>query len=161
MKCASFAFALGFLAIGLASKPILAATRSASFSVTATVADTCLAATQSPAPAPDFATAASPASAVSVHCVIGTPYTVNLRAAQSAGSTPSATGSNLNQPLNQRESGVEAAIPGNRGRLVGMKTLLQSNNGSEQPLTWSGLRDGLNANAAGDYPDSLVVTILY
>ena len=166
MKYASFAFALGFLASGLASRPVLAATRTASFGVSVTVADNCLTVTKPPASGLYPASAANPASAVSVHCAVGTPYTVILRAAQAAGSTPSgstpsATGSNLLLPLNRKGADVDAALPAHRGRILGAEMAAQSDSDSEQPLTVSGWPDALYADAAGDYPDSVVVTVLY
>ena len=161
MKYVLFAFALGFLASGLASRPVLAATHTASFGVTVTVADTCLTAAMPPASGIYPASAANPASAVSVHCVIGTPYTVIFRAAQTAGSTPSATGSNLLQPHNRQGTGVDAAQPAHRGRMLGTRSAAQSGRDSEQPLAVSGWSNTLHANAAGDYPDSVVIAVLY
>jgi spore coat protein U-like protein len=73
MKNARFALMLGFLVFNLSATPLIAATSTASFSVTATVQSTCQIST--PAQASKADTAAS--SNVSVTCTSPTPYSVH------------------------------------------------------------------------------------
>jgi hypothetical protein len=56
---------------------------------------------------------------------------------------------------------MDAAQPAHRGRMLGAKTAAQSDRDSEQPFAVSGWSDVLHANAAGDYPDSAVIAVLY
>lgn len=70
-------FALCVLTSGLATRPANAATASASFSVSATVQASCLAAVSATA-IRTYAAAADAASAVSVACSNSAPYSVSL-----------------------------------------------------------------------------------
>jgi spore coat protein U-like protein len=85
MRTAQFAFALGFLVLNLAEMRALAATSTASFSVTATVQSTCLVSAPAAAFGPHTAaTLTATTSHVSVSCTLPTSYSVDLRAAEKA-----------------------------------------------------------------------------
>ena|ERR1039458_5746567 len=87
MKYITLAFALGFLASALASRPSLAATRTASLSVTATVVSSCQVSVPAAAPRTYTVTRANAATPVSIACTNPTPYHVS----HSASLTPSLT----------------------------------------------------------------------
>jgi spore coat protein U-like protein len=82
MRNSRLAFALGFLALNLAARPALAATSTASFSVTATVQSTCLVSAPTAASEPHAAARLEKAATrVSVTCTLPTPYNIDLKAA--------------------------------------------------------------------------------
>jgi len=87
MKYITLAFALSFLASALASRPSLAATRTASLSVTVTVVSSCQVSVPSTASGTYTVTRANAATSVSVACTNPTPYNVS----HSTGVTPSIT----------------------------------------------------------------------
>jgi len=74
MKYTTLAVALGFMASALA---VLAATQTASFSVTATVVSSCQISTPATASRSYTAARVSPASPVSINCTMPTPYNVS------------------------------------------------------------------------------------
>jgi spore coat protein U-like protein len=84
---ASSPLALCFLALGLVSRHILAATPTASFGVTATVQAGCLVSATASAPWTYAAPVANAISAVSVTCTSATPYIVDLCAGVASGAT--------------------------------------------------------------------------
>jgi spore coat protein U-like protein len=88
-KFASSAFALCILASGLVARPILAATPSASFAVTATVQAGCLVSPAASAYWIYTAPVTNAISAVSVTCTNAAPYVVDLRAGLASGATVS------------------------------------------------------------------------
>ena len=87
MKYTLFALALGFLASGLASRPALAATSTASFSVTATVQSSCQVSAPATASGTYTVTRANASTPVSITCTNPTPYNVG----HSTSLTPSVT----------------------------------------------------------------------
>jgi len=137
MKYITLAFALGLLASALASTPALAATATASFSVSATVLSSC----QVSAPATAYgvftaarATAASPASVI---CTSPTPYNASL----SAELTPSVT-------VTTRKT-------------AGAGTLPRTGNGPSQQRNSNGRTAWSQYVAPGAFADSVTVTITY
>jgi spore coat protein U-like protein len=84
MKYTTLAVALGFMASALA---VLAATQTASFSVTATVVSSCQISAPATASRSYIATRASSASPASINCTMPTPYNVSY----STGPAPSVT----------------------------------------------------------------------
>jgi spore coat protein U-like protein len=102
MKYASLAFALGFLALGLASRPALAATSTASFSVTVTVVSSCQVSAPATASGTYTGTRANAATPVSVACTNHTPYNVS----HSTGLTPSVTEITRKTPGSDTEAGT-------------------------------------------------------
>src|ERR1035437_2042366 len=87
MKYASLAFALGFLALGLASRPALAATSTASLSVTVTVVSSCQVSAPATASGTYTVTRANATTPDSDTCTSHTPYNVS----HSTSLTPSVT----------------------------------------------------------------------
>ncbi|MGO9317990.1 MAG: spore coat protein U domain-containing protein [Terracidiphilus sp.] len=87
MKYITLALSLGFLVSALASRPSLAATRTASLSITATVVSSCQVSAPATAPGTYTAIRANGATSVSVACTYPTPYNVS----HSTGLTPSVT----------------------------------------------------------------------
>lgn len=84
MKCSSlFALVLGLLAVGLASRPVSAATSTASFAVSATVVSICQATSPPSAAYGTFGSSLTKAaSSVAVTCNLPTPYSVVAHAAE-------------------------------------------------------------------------------
>jgi len=159
MKYALFALALGFLASGLAPRPALAATASASFAVTVTVQAAC----QVSAPATAFGTYATAGaratSAVSVACTIPTPYNVSRSAGLAASDTqrvaafaPAPTG---DAPLTNSARFIYW------GRMAGTNPVAGRGNGASQPYTVSGLTAGTRFVAPGAFADTITVTVSY
>jgi spore coat protein U-like protein len=159
IKYALFAFALGFLASGLAPRPALAATASASFAVTVTVQAAC----QVSAPATAFGTYATAGaratSAISVACTIPTPYNVSRSAGLAASDTRRVTASA--PVLTSDASLTNFARSIYRGRMAGTNPMAGSGNGASQPYTVSGLTAGARFVAPGAYADTITVTVSY
>jgi len=145
--------------LGLASRPTLAATSTTSFSVTATVMDTCRIGPTSPTFGAYAAAITDPISAVSVQCILNTPYNVNLRAGQAVVLTPNIAGI-APRMLVDTES-LASAHPGNRGRLSGVQQVVKSGSGSSQQLVGWGQNLAMRSDASGDYPDSVLITVVY
>jgi spore coat protein U-like protein len=159
MKYTSFAFALGFLALGLASRPALPATATASFSVTVTVQSAC----QVSVPATAFGTYAAAgvnaASSVSVTCTNPTPYNVNL----SAGLASSATATARETAGPTSDALSHAALPDsahtvNWGRLAGAAG---NGSGSFHPHTGYGQAAWAQYVTPGALADSVTVAVTY
>jgi len=137
MKFPVLAFALCILASGLASRPVLAATRTASFSVTATVVSSCQVSAPATASGTYTATRPSPTSPVSVTCTRPTPYNVSY----SDGPPPSVT------KTTQKTAGSEA-FHGTGSR-------------SSRADTASGQSKGEKHDAPGADVDVVTVTVAY
>jgi spore coat protein U-like protein len=162
MKYASIAFVLGFLALGLASRPALAATQTASFSVTVTVVSSCRAS----APATAFGTytaagvnATSPAS---VACTSPTPYNVSLSAelVPSAIATTQKTTVSASDSLNHALL-LDSAHTVNSGRTAGADTVAGTGSGSFKPNAFYRQAAGAQLVASGAFADSVMVTVTY
>lgn len=77
MKFSTLAFALGLLASGQASRPIHAATLTASLVVTVTVVSSCQVSSPATTAATYAPVRANAASSISVTCTMPTPYNVS------------------------------------------------------------------------------------
>lgn len=137
MKYLTLTFALGFLASAQASRPALAATITASFSVTATVISSCQVAAPVTASGTYTATRANITSSVSVTCTNSTPYDVSY----SAGLAP-------------------GAITTTR-KTAGPDTVAGTSRRSSQPDTVSGQTAGAQHVAPDAYTDLVTVSITY
>ena len=99
MKNARFALLLGFLVLDMAAKPMIAATSTASFSVTATVQATCQVSTPAQmSKANTVAWMANASSNVSVTCTSPTPYSVHYRSGSPADAIRKTAGASSAQP---------------------------------------------------------------
>jgi spore coat protein U-like protein len=137
MKYFTLAFALGFLASALASRPVLAATQTASFSVTVTVVSSCQISAPAIAPGSYTAARANPTSPVSVNCTMPTPYNVSYR----TDPAPSVT-------VTTRKSASPETAPGTSNRFP-------------QPDAASGQPAGAQHDTPGTNADLVTVTITY
>lgn len=162
MKYASFAFALGFLASGLAPRPALAATASASFAVTATVQAAC----QVSSPATAFGVyttiGTNATSAVSVACTHPTAYSVDLSAGLAAVDT--ATAQKIRGPASALLGYAllsEYARTVNLGRTAGTDPVTGTGNGSSPAHAVFGRTAGAQYVASGAYADTITVTVTY
>jgi spore coat protein U-like protein len=162
IKLASSALALCFLTLRLVARPILAATPTASFSVTATVQAGCLVSATASAywtyPAP----LTNAVSAVSVTCTNATPYIIDLRAGRASGATGP----------NRRMTGPFSALPGyqpdshfegivNWSRMVGIVTAAGAGNGFSPMLSVQTQTATKQYAAASAYSDTVTLTITY
>jgi spore coat protein U-like protein len=134
MKYTTLAVALGFMASALA---VLAATQTASFSVTATVVSSCQISAPATASRSYTAARANPASPVSVNCTMPTPYNVSYR----TDPAPSVT-------VTTRKTASPETAPG-------------TSTGSPQPDAASGQPAGAQHDAPGTNADLVTVTITY
>jgi spore coat protein U-like protein len=162
MKYALFAFSLGFLASGLGSRPVLAATSIASFAVTATVQAGC----QVSAPATAFGiyttAGANATSAVSVACTHPTAYSVDLSAGLAPGDT--ATAQKMRGPVSallDYRLLSDYARTVNWGRTAGTDTVTGTGNGSSPAHAVFGQTVGAQYVAPGAYADTITVTVTY
>jgi spore coat protein U-like protein len=162
MKSPLSAFALGFLAFGLAPRPAVAATATASFSVTATVLASC-AVSAAPMRFGTYTVAAVGAkSSVSVTCTNPTPYNVGLSSGLAPGATVvtrkmtgSASGS-LGYALALNSPGTV-----NWGQTVGAVTVAGAGNDSAQTLSVQGQVSTGKHVASSGYGDTIIVAITY
>jgi spore coat protein U-like protein len=151
IKFASSACALCILASGLVSRPILAATPTASFGVTATVQVGCLFSATS-IPLGDYpAAVANAASNVLVTCTNATPYIVDLQPELASGTTV----------LTRRLTGPVSVLPGyaplpNFTRLVNW-----NGNGSSQTLSPPSQILTRRYVRASNYADTIIITVTY
>jgi len=162
MKYASITFALGLLASGLASRPAVAATATASFSVTAMVVSGCQVS------APDLpsdryaASGGNATSSVAVTCTKPTPYDVSVGAAEVTGeavttgkaSSPASTLPGvalLSNPAHPVKADKTAALE------AMVRTGIESYRTQSTNVPASGIRSG----ATSVYADSVTITITY
>lgn len=162
MNPALSVFVIGFLASGPALRPALAATATASFSVTATVLSSCQA-TPSTQQFRSYATATTnAASTISVSCTQPTPYVVSLQAGDVP--TESATIGKVTSSGTALPSGAQPSLPEhriNRGQTTETRTVAATGNGSPQ---WRAVPDRpatAKNPAPGVDPDAIMVSITY
>jgi spore coat protein U-like protein len=162
IKSALPAVALGFLALGLASRPALAATATTTFSVTATVQSTCLVSATNMAFGTYTGAVATSTSAVSVTCTNTTPYNVGLSAGLATGATVTT----------RKMTGPAAAVLGyalfsdparsvNWGQTIGTDTVTGTGNGTAQALNVYGQATAGQFVAPGAYSDTITATVTY
>jgi spore coat protein U-like protein len=163
MKSGLSAFALSFLALGLASRPAVAATTATTtFAVTATVQATCLVSATAMAFGTYTGVLANSTSTVSVTCTNTTPYNVGLSAGLATGATVTA----------RKMTGPAAALLGyalfsdaarsvNWGQTIGTDTVTGIGNGSAQALTVYGQTAAAQYVAPGAYADTITATVTY
>lgn len=159
MKYASIAFVLGFLASGLASTPVLAATTSASFGVSVMVLASC----QVSAPAAAFGTnttaGGNAASTVAVACTNPVPYNIDSGAGLTSGTARKITG-----PASALPGGAllpDSTHTVNWSRKAGMEAVARSGNGSSQLHGLYGQSAEGRQLAPGANADSVTVTVTY
>jgi spore coat protein U-like protein len=87
IKYTIFSLAIGFLSVGLAPMPVLAATSNGSFAVSVTVQAGCRVSPTTTASGIYPTAGAISTSAVSVACTISTPYNVSYSAGRTTGVT--------------------------------------------------------------------------
>ena len=163
MKYVTWAFALGFLASALASRPALAATATASFSVTATVVSNCQISVPATASVSYTTMRANAASLASVNCTSPTPYNVSLSTELAPGvtvTTRTTAGSASDSPGSALLQ--DSAHTGNWGRKIGAGTVHGTARGSSHPYASYGqTAGGTQSVASGAFADSVTVTIIY
>ncbi len=161
MKIALIGFALGGLAIGLASRPALAATSTASFSVTATVVSGCQAS------AGAYTAARVAPSSVSVNCTSPTAYNVSLSAGRSvdsaattaAESTPKIAGSASELLGHGLQPDLTRA--NNWARTAGRSNMAGLGAGYFQQYAVQGQTAGAKNFAPSPYADLITITVTY
>jgi spore coat protein U-like protein len=153
---------LGFLAFGLAPRPAVAATASASFGVSATVQATCLVSASAVTSGIYPGAVLNATSGVSVTCTKPTPYNVGL----SSGPAPGAAV--VTQKMSGSGSGLLAyALASNSqgrvnwGQTVGADTAAGTGNGSPQTLSAQGQVSGGQHVASIGYGDTITVSVTY
>jgi spore coat protein U-like protein len=162
MKSVLPTFALGFLVLGLATKPAAAATATTTFSVTATVQSTCLVSATAMAFGTYTGAVATSTSAVSVTCTNTTPYNVGLSAGLATGATVTT----------RQMTGPASALLGyalfsnsarttNWGQTIGTDTVTGTGNGAAQALTVYGQATAGQFVAPGAYTDTITATVTY
>jgi spore coat protein U domain-containing protein, fimbrial subunit CupE1/2/3/6 len=162
IKSALPAVALGVLALGLTSRPALAATATTTFSVTATVQATCLVSATAMAFGTYTGALATSTSAVSVTCSNTTPYNVGLSAGLATGATVIA----------RQMTGPASAVLGyalfsdpsrtvNWGQTIGTDTVTGTGNGTAQALNVYGQATAGQFVAPGAYSDTITATVTY
>jgi spore coat protein U-like protein len=166
MKIALFGFAMGFLAMGLTSSSALAATSTASFSVTATVVSGCQA--SSPASAFGTQTAARVAlSSVSVTCTNPTAYNVSLSAGRTAdAAATTATESKQEMSGSASELLGHGLLPdlvrtGSWGRPAGGSTVAGIGGGHFLQYAAYGKAAGAQPFVPNPYADLITITVTY
>jgi spore coat protein U-like protein len=162
VKSALPAFALGFLALGLAPIPAIAATATTTFSVTATVQSTCLVSATALAFGTYTGAVATSTSAVSVTCTNTTPYNVGLSAGLATGATVT-TRSMVGPASALLGYGLfqNAGHTTNWGQTIGTDTVTGTGNGAAQPITVYGQVPAAQYVAPGAYADTITATVTY
>jgi spore coat protein U-like protein len=156
------AVALGFLVLGLATRPATAATATTTFGVTATVQATCLVSATALAFGTYTGALATSTSTVSVTCSNTTPYNVGLSAGLATGATV----------ITRQMSGPASALLSyamfsnatrttNWGQTIGTDTVTGTGNGSAQALTVYGQVTAGQFVAPGAYADTITATVTY
>jgi spore coat protein U-like protein len=162
IKSALPTVALGFLALGLASRPALAATATTTFAVTATVQATCLVSATPMAFGTYSGVIANSSSTVSVTCTNTTPYNVGLSAGLATGAT--VTTRKMTGPAAAVLSYAlfsDAARTVNWGQTISTDTVAGTGNGSAQALTVYGDVAAAQFLAPGAYTDTITATVTY
>jgi spore coat protein U-like protein len=162
MRSALPAVALGIVALGLATKPAVAATVTTTFGVTATVQATCLVSATPLAFGTYTGAVATSTSAVSVTCTNTTPYNVGLSAGLATGATVTT----------RSMTGPAAALLGyglfsdsghttNWGITISTDTVTGTANGAAQPITVFGQIPAAEFIAPGAYADTITATVTF
>ena len=147
---------------GLNSTPLLAATATTTFSVTATIQATCLISANSLNFGTYTGAQVTATTSVSVTCTNTTPYNIGLNAGTATGATVTSrkmtgTGnSTLNYELFQ-----DSAHSTNWGQTVGTDTHPATGTGSAQTHTVYGLVPGNQYPEPGSYSDTITATVTY
>jgi spore coat protein U-like protein len=153
---------LGFLALGLVSLPADAATVTSSFTVSATVASTCLVSATSLGFGSYTGLVAPASSTVSVTCTNTTPYNVGLSAGLGTGAT--VTARKMTGPASALLAyGLfqDAGHTVGWGGTAGTDTVAGTGNGATQPITVYGQIPTAQYVAPGAYADTITVTVTY
>lgn len=145
-------FVLGVLASGLTPRPAVAATASASFSVSAVVEATCRATANTMALRTLAAAVLNPTSPVSVDCSNPVPYRVNITAGFGLGDTMAMREISLNSP----RRGIVI-----RGQSMGGVTMIGVGSRFARSLADQGRVLAKQYFAANAQFDTLIVTVTY
>lgn len=163
MKTAVYAFALGFLALGLGSKAADATTTTTTtFAVSATVQATCLVSASPMSFGTYTGAVVNTTSTVSVTCTNTTAYNVGLSAGLASGATVTT----------RQMTGPSSAVLGyslfsdssrsvNWGSTIGTDTVTGTGNGSSQALTVYGQTAAGQYVTPGSYTDTITATVTY
>jgi spore coat protein U-like protein len=156
------AVALGFLALGLTSKPAVAATTTTTFGVSATVQSTCLVFATPIAFGTYTGAVATSTSAVFVTCTNTTPYNVGLSAGLATGAT--VTTRSMTGPASALLGYAlfsDPARTANWGQTIGTDTVTGTGNGAAQALSVYGQATAGQFVAPGAYTDTITATVTY
>jgi len=162
LKPALAVASLGFLALGLAPMPGVAATATTTFAVTATVQATCVVSATALPFGTYTAVVANATSTVSVTCTNTTPYNVGLNAGLATGAT--VTTRKMTGPASALlgySLFSDAARTVNWGQTIGTDTVTGTGNGSAQVLTVYGDVAAGQYVAPGSYTDTITATVTY
>jgi spore coat protein U-like protein len=155
---------VGFMALGIASTPAVAATQTATFAVTATVQGTCTISATALAFGIYTGTALPATSTVTVNCTGGTIYNVGLNPGTATGATVT-TRKMKGQytPANTLGYSLysDSGRTTNWGQTIGTDTVAGIGNGANQPLTVYGQIPTGTAPAADSYSDTITATVTY
>ena len=161
-------FVFGILATGLAVRPALAATATASFTVSATIVAGCQATPATEEFKSYAAATANATSTISVTCTQPMPYVVSLAAAtvpEESATTESATTAKVTGSGSALPGGAQPSLPQraiNRGRTTGAGTAVAAA-ASGSPQWRAAIEQAAAAEhlPPGVYPDSVMVSITY
>lgn len=162
MKSPLSVFALSFLAFGLAPRPAVAATATASFSVTATVQANCLVSASAATFGVYTGAVLNAASGVSVTCSHPTPYNVGFSAGLASGAAvvtlkmSGSVSSLLGYALASNPQGTV-----NWGQTVGANTVGGPGNDSAKMLSVQGQVSTGEHVASSEYGDTITVSVTY
>jgi spore coat protein U-like protein len=162
MKSPLSVFALGLLAFGLAPRAAVAATATASFSVTATVQANCLVSASAKTFGIYNGAVLKATSGVSVTCTHPTPYNVAFSAGLASGATEvtlkmsGTVSGSLGYALASNSQGTE-----NWGQTVGANTVAGAGNDSSQMLSVRGQVSAGQQVASSGYGDTIIVAVTY
>jgi spore coat protein U-like protein len=162
IKFALPACLLGFLALGLFALPAGAATATSSFTVSATVASTCLVSATSLGFGSYTGLVVPASSTVSVTCTNTTPYNVGLSAGLGTGAT--VTARKMTGPASALLAyGLfqDAGHTVGWGVTAGTDTVAGTGNGATQPITVYGQIPTAQYVVPGAYADTITVTVTY
>jgi spore coat protein U-like protein len=166
-RLASLATLSTLLLAGTAA-PSLAGTATSSFAVTATVANSCIVSSTTlafPTYLPTSASATTGSTAVDVTCTLGAPYTVALSNGSGTGADPTAGASG------RKMTGPSSALLGynlyqdagytQAWGSTGVYLLSGTGTGVQVPLTVYGRIPASQVAAAGNYTDTINVTVSF
>ncbi|MGD0096275.1 MAG: spore coat protein U domain-containing protein [Terracidiphilus sp.] len=153
---------LGFLALGLASTPAVAATATTTFNVTATVNSNCTVSAGALGFGAYSGAAINASSTISVTCTNSTPYTVGLNQGLTTGATVTTRQMGITQPAGGLNySLLTGSYTGtNWGNTTG-SWVAGTGNGALQPLTVYGVLPAGQFVTPGSYTDTIQVTVSY